>query len=246
MAVLGIDIGGSGIKGAPVDLQTGEIIAERFRLPTPDPAKPKAVATVVGEIARHFKWEGAIGSGFPAVVSNGVVYTAANISDKWIGVDAAHEFSTATGCPVKVINDADAAGLAEMRYGAGKDHQKGVVLLVTLGTGIGSAIFTDGTLLPNTEFGHMRIRGKDAEHRASDAARKNHHLGWKPYGKKLNEFLQEMERLIWPDLIIVGGGISKSSDKFFPYLSLHAKVVAAQLLNNAGIVGAALGAEDLT
>ncbi len=245
MIILGIDIGGSGIKGAPVDLQSGEFMADRFRLPTPEPAKPKAVATVVGKVAQNFKWNGPIGTGFPAVVRNGVVYTAANISEKWVGVDAAKEFSTSTGCPVSVINDADAAGLAEMRFGAGKDHQNGVVLLVTLGTGIGSAIFIDGRLLPNTEFGHMRIRGKDAEHRASDAARKEQDLDWKAYGKKLNEFLQEMERLIWPDLIIVGGGISKKSEEFFKYLKLDAKIVPAQMLNNAGIVGAALGAESL-
>lgn len=241
--ILGIDIGGSGIKGAPVNTRTGEMLAERFRIPTPEPSIPSAMAKVLGEVSRHFDWKGPIGSGFPSVVRQGVILTAANIDQSWIGTDAATIFSEETGCPVTVINDADAAGMAEMRFGAGKDYHKGTVLLITLGTGIGTAIFTDGHLLRNTEFGHLDIRGKDAERRASDATRQRKELSWHDYAMRVNEYLFQMEKLFWPDLIIVGGGISKESEKFFPFLSTQAKLVPAQMLNNAGIVGAAMAAE---
>jgi polyphosphate glucokinase len=246
MAVLGIDIGGSGIKGAPVDTQTGELVEPRFRIPTPEPSTPNDVATAVLDLVRHFQYSGPIGCGFPSVIIHGRVLTAANIDESWIGTDAAALFTAETGCVSTVINDADAAGLAEMKFGAGKDFQKGVVIMLTLGTGIGSAIFTDGHLVPNTEFGHLEIRGKDAEKRASDAARSVKNLSWQEWADRLNEYLQTMERLFSPELIIIGGGVSKESKKFFPYLNTEARVVPALLLNNAGIVGAALATERPT
>jgi polyphosphate glucokinase len=239
MEVLGIDIGGSGIKGAPVDIKSGKMLSERFRIPTPQPAKPKAVAKTVAAIAKHFDWEGPIGCGFPAVVQQGVTRTAANVHKKWIGTNAASLFSEQTGCPVRVVNDADAAGLAEMKFGAGKDRQ-GVVLLVTIGTGLGTSLFVDGTLLPNTELGHIEINCGDAELMASDAARKRDDLSWKKWGKRLNTYLTSLEALVWPDLIILGGGVSKKSEYFMPYLKVNAEVVIAESFNHAGIIGAAL------
>jgi polyphosphate glucokinase len=241
MEIFGIDIGGSGIKGAPVNIETGELAAGRYRIPTPVPAKPDAVAAVVGDLVKRFDWEGSVGCGFPSVVQNGLVLTAANIHPLWIGTDAATLFSQETGLKVTVINDADAAGLAEMVFGAGRGCQ-GTVLMVTIGTGLGTAVFTKGQLLPNTELGHLQIRGKDAEHRASDAVRKEKDLSWKKYAKRLNEYLQTLEQLLWPDLIILGGGVIKEYDKFLPLLKLQTKVVPAELLNEAGIVGAALAA----
>ncbi len=239
MQVLGIDIGGSGIKGAPVDIQKGEMLTERYRIPTPRPAKPKPVAMTVAEIAKYFDWQGPIGCGFPAVVQQGITRTAANVHDKWIGTNAAALFSEATGCPVTVINDADAAGLAEMAFGAGKGR-KGVVLLVTIGTGLGTSLFTDGMLLPNTELGHIEIDGEDAELLASDAARKRNDLSWKQWGKRLDIYLIRMEQLVWPDLIILGGGVSKKHPKFLPHLTVQAEIVIAETFNEAGIIGAAL------
>jgi polyphosphate glucokinase len=244
MEILGIDIGGSGIKGAPVDTGTGEMLTERIRIPTPDAGKPKDVAEVVAELARRFEWQGPIGCGFPAVIRGGVALTAANIDPKWIDTNAASLFSQATGCPVRVINDADAAGLAEMTFGAGRARM-GTVLLCTLGTGIGTALFTDGRLLPNTELGHIKIRGKDAEHRAADSIRKEKDLSWKKWAKRLDEYLLEMERLFWPELIILGGGVIKEHENFLPRLTVKAEVLPAQLLNDAGIVGAALAAQSL-
>lgn len=243
MEILGIDIGGSGIKGAPVNTQSGELLAERFRVPTPDSAKPHPMAKRVAEIVAHFDWKGLIGCGFPTPLRAGVALTAANIHSSWIGTDVPKLFNKATDLPVVVINDADAAGLAEMRFGAGRGREKGVVLMLTLGTGIGSAIFIDGRLLPNTEFGHLKIRGKDAEWRASDAARQRKGLTWEQYGKRLNEVLQTLEGLLWPDLIIIGGGISKDYQRFFPFIKVQAEIVPAQMQNLAGIVGAALAAE---
>jgi polyphosphate glucokinase len=238
--ILGIDIGGSGIKGALVDIDSGEFTAARIRFPTPEAAKPDDVAQLVGKIASQFEFSGPIGCGFPSVVLNGVVMTAANIDQNWIDLDANQLFSQVTKCPAYVLNDADAAATAEMNFGAGKNYQKGVVLLVTLGTGIGTAIFTDGQLLPNMEFGHLQIRGKDAEKRAADSARQRKNMTWEVYAERLQEYLQEMERLFWPDLIVIGGGISKESEKFVPLMKLRTKIVPAQLLNQAGIVGAAL------
>ena len=241
MQILGIDVGGSGIKGAPVDIATGELTAERLRIKTPDGAEPEPVADVVAEIAKSFNWSGPIGIGFPAPIKAGVTMMAANVSEKWVGTNADDLFTKITGCDCTMINDADAAGLAEMEFGAGKG-QPGTVILITLGTGIGTAIFHRGHLLPNTEFGHLEMKGRDAEHRASDAVRQREDLSWKKYAKRLNKYLAEMEKLFWPDLFIVGGGISKKSDKYIPLLTITTPVITAQFLNEAGIVGAALAA----
>lgn len=239
MQVLGIDIGGSGIKGAPVDIKQGGLLAERYRIPTPELAKPQPVAKAVGEIAKHFEWDGPIGCGFPAVVQHGVTLTAANVDDTWIGTNAAELFRKSTGCPVKVINDADAAGLAEMSFGAGKGRM-GVVLLVTIGTGLGTSLFTDGVLLPNTELGHIEIDGVDAESMASDAARQRNDLSWEEWAQRLDTYLNRLEKLVWPDLIILGGGVSKKHEFFASHLNVQAEIVIAETFNEAGIIGAAL------
>lgn len=241
MKMLGIDIGGSGIKGAPVDTVTGELIEPRFRLPTPSPAKPQPVAETVGKVADHFDWNGRLGIGFPGVVRRGTTWSAANIHDDWIGLNAAKYIKKITKRKACVINDADAAGLAEMAFGAGKGR-KGVVMLVTIGTGLGIALFTDGYLLPNCEMGHLEMDGVDAEWYASDAARKRERLSWKQWGKRFNLYLVTMERLLSPDLIILGGGTSKKFDLYKSYLTVQAEVVPAQMLNEAGIIGAAVGA----
>jgi polyphosphate glucokinase len=242
--VLGIDIGGSGIKGALINGITGEMTTERHRIPTPDKSTPQNVADVVGQLTRHFNWRGPIGCTFPAVVRHGIVYTAANVDKSWIGTDAVALFEQATGCPVRVLNDADAAGMAEMVIGAGKER-KGVVIMLTFGTGIGSAIFVDGHLLPNTEFGHLPVRGKDAEHRASAKVRDDEDLSWSEWAKRVNEFLELMEFFFSPDLFIIGGGVSKKQHKFLHLLKTEAEIVPAQLLNEAGIIGAAMAARDL-
>jgi polyphosphate glucokinase len=242
VSILGIDVGGSGIKGAPVNTRVGKLLTERLRIKTPEKAAPKPVGEVVVQIAQAFNWKGHIGIGFPAPIKGGVAMMAANVSEKWVGVNADELFSKMTGCNVTMVNDADAAGLAEMAFGAGRGHI-GTVIMVTLGTGIGSAVFYRGKLLPNTEFGHIQIKGKEAESRASDAARQRRDLSWKRYARRLDGYLQTMERLFWPDLFIIGGGVSKYHDKYLPYLTVDVPVVAAQLLNDAGIVGAALAAE---
>jgi len=241
MQILGIDVGGSGIKGAPVDTDTGEMLAERVRIKPPEKAEPQPVAEVVAQITKAFNWQGPVGIGFPAPIKSGVAMMAANISPKWVGTNADDLFTKVTGCDCHMINDADAAGLAEMEFGAGKGHP-GTVIMLTLGTGIGTAIFFNGHLLPNTEFGHLEMKGMDAEHRVSDAARQAYELTWKDYAKKLSKYLAEMEKLFWPDLFIVGGGISKQSEKYLPLLKINTPIVTAQLLNQAGIVGAALWA----
>jgi polyphosphate glucokinase len=242
MQILGIDVGGSGIKGVPIEIRTGKLAAERIRIKTPEGAEPKPVAEVVAQIARSFDWKGPIGIGFPAPIKNGIAMMAANISEKWVGINADELFTSATGCPCSVGNDADVAGLAEMTFGAGKD-QTGTVIMLTLGTGIGTAIFSNGQLLPNTEFGHLEMNSKDAEEQASDAARQREDLSWKKYAKRLNRYMMQMEKLFWPDLFIIGGGISKVHEKFIPLLTVQAKVVPAQFQNEAGIVGAALFAK---
>ena len=244
MQTLGIDIGGTGIKGALVDVETGQLVTDRVRLLTPEGAKPADVAKVVQELVVHFEYKGVVGCGFPAVIRHGIAHSAANVHQSWIGTDVNQLLSEATGCQVFSLNDADAAGIAEMKFGAGKQLEKGVAMILTLGTGIGTAIFSDGHLLPNTEFGHLKIRGKDAEFRASDATRQKKRLPWKKYSKRLQEYLDEMEALFSPDLIIIGGGLSKSHDKFFPHLEVKAKIVPAELLNQAGIVGAAIFASQ--
>ncbi len=241
MEVLGIDIGGSGIKGAPVDSETGKLLAPRLRIPTPEPSKPQKIAQVISQLVQHFEWQGPVGCGFPSVISSGTALTAANIHKKWVGADAEALFSEVSGCAVKVVNDADAAGLAEMTFGAGRDHS-GVVMIITIGTGLGSALFTQGHLVPNTELGHLEMNGRDAELQASDAARKREKLSWKRWAKRFNQYLCTLEGLFWPDLFILGGGVSKQFDKFAPYLSVQAQVRPASMLNEAGIVGAALAA----
>lgn len=242
MQVLGIDIGGSGIKGAPVDIEKGVLVGERYRIPTPQPAKPNPVAETVAEIARHFDWKGPIGCGFPAVVQQGITRSAANVHEDWIDADAAGLISKATGCPTKVFNDADVAGLAEMAFGAGRGR-KGVVLVVTIGTGLGTSLFTDGVLLPNTELGHIEFNGNDAEFSASDAARKREDLSWKKWGKRFDAYLNYLHKLFWPDLIILGGGASKKFEKFSEYMTVPTELVTAEALNEAGIIGAALAGQ---
>ncbi len=239
--VLGIDIGGTGVKAAPVDVATGRLLAERVKLPTPNPAVPDQVAQVVGELIDHFGWSGPVGITFPGVVSGGIIRTAANLDRAWIGIDAVRFFGDATRQPVTVLNDADAAGLAEMRFGSGKGQQ-GTVLMLTFGTGIGSALFYNDVLVPNTEFGHIEIHGKDAEARASERAREEGDLSWEKWADRVDTYLDKMEALLSPDLFIIGGGISRKSDKFLPRLTLHARVVPAALHNDAGIVGAAMAA----
>jgi polyphosphate glucokinase len=239
MNVFGIDVGGSGIKGAPVDTQTGELIAERVRIKTPKPATPKAIIATAAEVVRQSSWDGPVGCGFPAVVKDGVVRTAANIDQAAIGFDIQGRLEQELCNPACVINDADAAGLAEMRWGAGRGVG-GAVLVLTLGTGIGTSLFVEGRLVPNTELGHIEIRGEDAEHRAADSARKREDLGWKEYAERLDEYLHRIEDLLWPDLVVIGGGISKKSEKFLPHLTARTRVVPAQMLNEAGIAGAAL------
>jgi polyphosphate glucokinase len=245
MEVLGIDIGGTGIKGAPVDTTSGELLEERFRLLTPQPATPEAVADTVGQIVTHFGWQGKgpVGCGFPAVIRQGRAHTAANVSDQWIGADARGLFAASTGCSVNVLNDADVAGLAEMRFGAGVDCA-GVVLIITLGTGIGSSLFINGVLVPNTELGHIEIGGKEAEQWASAAVREREDLSWKKWGRRVDKFLHAMQAYLWPERIIIGGGVSKKQEKFFLYFTVDTQVVPAQLRNEAGIVGAALAAAE--
>jgi polyphosphate glucokinase len=243
MNVLGIDIGGSGIKGAPVDLTMGRLAGDRYRVVTPQPADIAAVAAAVGTVADRFGEADAVGVTFPGVVVNGVTRTAANLDPSWIDAPAAKLLGEAVGRPVTVLNDADAAGVAEMRFGAGKGRG-GVTLMVTFGTGIGTAIFVDGTLVPNTEFGHVLLHGSDAERYASDRARDVEKLDWPTWAGRVGEYLAHMEALLWPDLIIVGGGVSKKADHFLPLLELRTPVVPAALQNHAGIIGAALAATD--
>jgi polyphosphate glucokinase len=244
MEILGIDIGGSGIKGAPVDVEKGVLVAERYRIPTPQPSVPEAVGVVVAKITNHFKWTGPIGCTFPAVIKEGVAYSAANVDEAWIGTNGQKLLQKKTKCPVRLINDADAAGIAEMEVGAGKGCQ-GVVIVLTFGTGIGSAIFVDGHLVPNTEFGHMEVRGKDAEDRAADRIRKDRELSWEKWARRVDEFLNRMEILFSPDLFIVGGGVSKKHANFIHLLTTKAQIVPAKLRNEAGIIGAAMAAKAL-
>jgi polyphosphate glucokinase len=240
MRVLGIDIGGTGIKGAPVEVTTGKLLADRQKIDTPRPALHDPVADVVRKLTAAFDWSGPIGITFPGVVIDGVIRTAANMDPCWIGKDAAALFGHVTGNPVKVLNDADAAGMAEMKFGAGVGQQ-GTVLMLTFGTGIGSALFTGGILVPNTEFGHVEIRGQDAEKRASERAKELHDLSWGKWAGRVDEYLQHIEAVLSPSLFIVGGGVSKQSEKWVPRLTgIRARIVPAAMLNDAGIVGAAM------
>lgn len=243
MQILGVDVGGTGIKSAIVETATGELVSERQRMATPQPATPEAVAAALGEVIAQLGWQGPVGLGFPAAIQHGVARTAANIDASFIGLPVADYFSQATGCQVFVANDADVAAMAEMRFGAGRGNT-GVVLVVTIGTGLGTALFSAGHLLPNTELGHVFLEnGHEAERYASEAVRVTKELKWREWGARLNLYLCTMEKLLWPDLIILGGGVSAKLHKFAPVLTVAAPVVAASFLNRAGIVGAALFAE---
>ncbi|MET0458945.1 MAG: polyphosphate--glucose phosphotransferase [Ilumatobacteraceae bacterium] len=235
----GIDIGGSGMKAAPVDLETGELTEERFKILTPKPSTPEKMADVVAELVRHFSWTGPIGVTFPGVVRHGVIYSAANLDKSWIGTDADALFTKSAGAEVHVVNDADAAGLAEVRYGAGRDR-KGVVLVLTFGTGIGSGLFMDGVLVPNSELGHLEIDGHDAESKAAASARDREGLSWKEWAARVQRYLEVVVRLLSPELVIVGGGASRKAEKWLPHIEVDTEIVPAALENEAGIVGAAL------
>ena len=244
MNILGIDVGGTGIKSAVVETTTGEFLSEKHRIETPHPATPKAVAAVLKELIAHHQWQGPVGIGFPAAIQHGIARTAANIDTSFIGLQIAEYFSGETGCACFIANDADVAGMAEMRFGAGQDND-GVVFIVTLGTGIGTALFSEKHLLPNTELGHILLEnGHEAERYTSALVRETQQLKWKAWGERLNLYLTTMENLLWPDLIVLGGGVSEKLHKFSPLLTTKAPVVAASFLNRAGIVGAALFAEQ--
>ncbi|MEE1817122.1 polyphosphate--glucose phosphotransferase [Streptomyces sp. NPDC004288] len=244
MNVFGVDIGGSGIKGAPVDLERGTLAEERHKVLTPQPATPDGVAGCVVEVVENFGWTGPVGVTFPGVVTGSTIRTAANVDKSWIGVDAGTLLSERLGgLPVTVLNDADAAGIAEMTFGAGRGR-KGTVILLTLGTGIGSALFVDGRLVPNTELGHLELKGHDAETRASTKAKEDEDLSWEHWAtRRLRKYLAHVEMLFSPELFIIGGGVSRKADKFLPLIEgIRAEIVPAELQNNAGIVGAGMAA----
>lgn len=243
MEILGIDVGGSSVKGAVVNTETGVLVTAPVQLETPQPATPAAVVSTIATLVNDIGWQGALGCGFPAVVNEGVVKTAANIDSTWIGADLTTLLRSETALNCRVINDADAAGIAEMKFGAGIGKLE-TVLVLTLGTGIGSALFCGGKLVPNLELGHFPLNGAPAEHYASAAVRKKENLSWQDWGARLNEFLQAVERLLSPKLIIIGGGVSTEYAKFFPFLTLDATVVPARFFNQAGIIGAALAYTD--
>ena len=243
----GIDVGGSGVKGGIVDLDSGQLIGERFKLATPQPATPDAVAKTIAEVVAHFGWDGPLGVTYPGVVADGVVWTAANVDKGWIGLNAKEVVGAALdGQQVTVLNDADAAGLAEEKFGAGRDNT-GVIVLLTFGTGIGSAVIHNGVLLPNTEFGHLEVGGKEAEHRAASSVKERKDWSYERWTEEVTKVLVAIENAIWPDLFIAGGGISRKADKWVPLLKNRTPVVAAALQNTAGIVGAAMAADvDVT
>lgn len=246
MQIFGLDIGGSGIKGAPVDLDRGDLAEERFKVLTPHPATPDGVADGVKQVVEHYGWTGPVGLTFPGVVTGGsTIRTAANVDKSWIDTDARALFSERLGGhPVTVVNDADAAGVAEMRFGAGRDR-RGTVILLTFGTGIGSALFTDGALVPNTELGHLELHGHDAEKRASSKAKEDEDLSWEHWAHRVQKYLAHVEMLFSPELFIIGGGVSRKAHKFLPHIEgIKAEIVPAQLQNNAGIVGAAMHAAE--
>lgn len=241
----GVDVGGSGIKGAAVDLHAGEFAGERIRLPTPTPATPDAVADLVGRLVEQARAENAagdpgapVGVTVPGIVDDGVVRSAANIDPAWIGTDADALFSARLGRPVHVVNDADAAGLAEVRWGAARDR-RGLVIVTTLGTGIGTALVHDGVLVPNAELGHLEIEGRNAEQWTANSAREREELGWEEWAERLQVYYRHLERLFTPSLFVVGGGVSKHADHYLPLLDLRTPIVPARLRNKAGIVGAA-------
>ncbi len=235
----GIDVGGSGMKAAIVDLDTGELASQRLRIPTPRPATPDSMAAVAAELVHRHEWSGPIGVGFPGIVRRGFVYSAANLDASWVGVDAGRLFTDACGADVAMVNDADAAGLAEVRWGAGRDVA-GVVLVLTFGTGIGSGLFVDGVLVPNTELGHLELDGRDAESHAAASVREREGIGWDEWTTRVERYLRHVEMIFSPDLFVVGGGASRSADQWLPKLSIDTPIVAAAMANTAGIVGAAL------
>lgn len=239
MKVLGIDIGGSAFKGAPVDTKTGRLLAERHRVEIKSPCSLRDGAAAARAIIKHFNWKGPVGIGFPGIIEDGRIGAVGNLGDVWVGQNGATLFRRATGCRVRLVNDADAAGLAEMRFGTGRGRP-GTVVLLTFGTGIGSALFHDGRLFPNAELGHIPWRGKPIERYAAASVRKRARLDWKEWAQRVNLYLGIVERLCAPRLIILGGGVSKKAEKFMPYIRAHAKVVPARLHNDAGIVGAAM------
>ncbi len=240
---LGVDIGGSGIKGALVDLDLGVLAAERLRIDTPRPATPGAVGKVVGHLVEHFEWTGEVGLTLPAVITGGIARTAANIDPSWVGTDVRAALGKHLPGPVEVLNDADAAGLAEVRYGAARGND-GVVLVLTFGTGIGSALFVGGRLVPNTELGHIEVGGMDGEDVAAASVKEQEGLSWSEWAGRVQQYLDRLERFLWPDLIVVGGGVSKRAQKWLPLIEHRTPIVAAQLQNAAGIVGAALAAAE--
>ena len=237
----GIDIGGSGMKAAPVDTNTGELLAKRLRIPTPKPGTPDEVADVVAELVTSFGWTGSVGCAFPAPIVGGTVKWVAHLDDSWAGVDIAQTMSQRISAPVTIINDADAAGIAEMTHGAGVGRS-GTVCFTAFGTGIGSSVFVDGMLVPNTEFGHLYLDGRDEDLEAYTAAkaREREDLDWPTWTGRVQRYLEHLERIISPSLFILGGGISKQFDTWGPLLSIDTEVAVAQMRNNAGIVGAAM------
>jgi len=242
MNVFGVDIGGSGIKGAPVDLTRGDLTEPRYKVLTPQPAAPDEVADSVAEVVQHFGWSSTVGVTFPGVITGSVVRTAANVDKRWIDLDAGKLLGDRLGLPVSILNDGDAAGVAEMAFGAGRGR-KGTVFLLTFGTGIGSALFIDGRLVPNTELGHLELHGHDAEKHASTKAKDDHDLSWPHWAHRVQKYLAHLEMLFSPELFIIGGGVSRKSDKFIPLIEgIKADIVPAELQNNAGIVGAAMTA----
>ncbi len=243
MNILGIDIGGTGIKAAVVDTRTGKLVGERKRIPTPKPATPENIARSLAELVKEISWAGPIGCGFPATVHHGVAYSASNIDPSWINTDAQTLFSQVTGQPCFVVNDADAAGMAEMRFGAG-ENQSGVTILLTIGTGIGSAVFVNGELHPNTELGHLKFAESIAERYCAESTRITQQLSWQEWGARFNEYLNHLEFIFNPDRFIVGGGVAEQMTQFQPFITTKAPVLAAKSLNQAGIIGAALFAES--
>jgi polyphosphate glucokinase len=239
MKILGIDVGGSGIKGAIVDTNKGELVTERYRIPTPNPATPNAVIETIEAIIKNFDWQGPVGCGFPAAVKNEIVKTASNIDDSWIGVNASERIEKKTGCSTHLLNDVDAAGFAEAEFGAGKDRY-GTIFMAAFGTGIGTALFHNQQLVPNTELGHIPMHDTVAENYADNSVRENEDLSWETWGRRVNEYLQLIESLLWPDLIIIGGGVSKNFKEIEPYIDVESEVVPAESRNHAGIIGAAL------
>lgn len=244
MHILGIDVGATDIGGAPVDTADGSLLAEPCEIDTPDPATPEAIAAIVKDIVQNFAWQGPVGVGFPAVVAEGAVQTAVNVDKSWVGLDAVVLFAEQTGGPVAVINDADAAGLAEMTFGAGRERQ-GKVVIITIGTGLGVSLFDGGQLVPNVEFPDIEVRGEKADQQASGRALKENDLSWEEFGSRLDEYLHQVQERVEADLIILGGGVSEEHDNFTEYLTVDAEIVPASFRNEAGIVGAALAARAL-